>query len=351
MSIERSKLKAGRRLFASDNAAGIHPAVMAAIEAANRGHAVAYGNDPWTVRAVQLLREHFAETADVAFTFGGTGANIIGLSTVMQRYHSVVCAESSHLWRDECAAPERWIGGKLLTLPTSDGKIRPAQIDPMLQARGIVHRAQPRVVSVSQPTEWGTVYTVDELRALGEFCRANELLLHVDGARLANAAASLGVPLRSTSVDCGVDVLSFGGTKNGLLAGEAVLLFENATAEGLRFHHKQCGQLVSKMRFIAAQFEALLTDELWLKNARHANLMAECLANSVDGLAGIEIAQPVESNVVFLRVPGERAQALQERFGVAVWQAEGPALRVMTSFDSTEEDIDQFVALLKEPGP
>lgn len=337
----------GQRLLASDNAAGIHPTVLAAIAAANRGHALAYGNDAWTERAEALLKEHFAEDAEVVLTFGGTGANIVGLATLLESHESVICAESSHLWRDECAAPERWLGVKISPVRTSDGKLRPDDLSTVLEDRGLLHRAQPRVVSVSQATEWGTVYTVEELTRLAEFCRANELYLHVDGARLANAAAVLGVSLKETSSDCGVDVLSFGGTKNGMLAGEAVLAFGAARNRGLPFKLKQGAQLASKMRFVAAQFEALLTDGLWRDNARHANAMAAVLAEKIAGIDRIEIVQAVETNALFLRVPEPLARALQDRFSVALWRSEGPVIRVMTSFDTTEDDLDEFAGMLE----
>lgn len=337
------------RLFASDNAAGIHPQVLAAIADANRGHALAYGNDDWTRQAMALFREIFADELEIAFAFGGTGANIAGLSTLLNSYESIICAESSHLWRDEGAAPERWLGVKLSPVPTPDGKLRPADIEPLLGDRGNLHRAQPRVVSVSQPTEWGTVYSLAEFAALGTFCRANELFLHVDGARIANAAAALEATLSRVVTDCGVDVLSFGGTKNGLLGAEAVLAFSAARKRGLAFRQKQSAQLPSKMRFVAAQFVALLTDDLWLQNARHANAMAARLEALLRGIDGVEFVQPVETNVLFLRLPATQVQRLQERFAIHVWRAEGPVFRVMTSFDTTVSDVEEFAALLR-PG-
>jgi threonine aldolase len=345
-----SKHEKAGRLFASDNAAGIHPAVLEAIVAANRGHSLAYGNDPWTARATDLMRQTFGNDLDVAFAFGGTGANIVGLATLLESWQSIVCAESSHLWRDECAAPERWLGAKLSPLATADGKLRPGDIEPLLEDRGFVHRAQPRVVSVSQPTEWGTVYTLDELRALGEFCRCNDLFLHVDGARLANAAAALNVSLRETSVDCGVDVLSFGGTKNGLLAGEAILAFSPVRSRGLQFQLKQGAQLASKMRFVAAQFEALLSNDLWRKNALHANAMAAQLGELLQAIDGVQIVQPVETNVVFAQVPQASVAALHERFAIPVWRSEGPVLRIMTSFDTTPDDLRELIAVLAGSG-
>lgn len=331
------------RLFASDNAAGIHPAVLGAIVEANRGHALAYGRDAWTRRAVAGFHREFGADIEVAFAFGGTGANVVGLATLLQSHECIVCAETSHLWRDECGAAERWLGAKLVPIPTPDGKLRPADLEPVLEDRGVVHRAQPRVVSITQATEWGTVYQIREIETLADFCRRNELFLHVDGARLANAAAALDVTLRAVTADCGVDLISFGGTKNGLLGGEAIVSFERARHRGLDYKLKQGAQLPSKMRFVAAQFEALLTNDLWLENARHANAMAAELAARLGGIAGIEPVQPVQSNALFLRLPQRLANRLRERFGVSVWQSEGPVVRVMTSFDTTIADLDAFL--------
>lgn len=337
--------------FASDNAAPIHPRVLAAIEEANSGHAVAYGDDDWTARAVGALQSHFGTGIEVAFVFGGTGANVVGLATLLRRQDAIVCADTAHLWRDECAAPERWLGTKLVPLPASDGKLHPALVEPLLRDDGMVHRAQPHVVSITQATELGTVYTRDELLALGDFCHQHGLLLHMDGARLANAAAHLGATLAEITVDCGVDVLSFGGTKNGLLLGEAVIAFGDAAGRMLPWMQKQAGQLPSKNRYIAAQFEALLTDDLWLHNARHANDAAARLAEAIGSLGELEIVQPVESNAVFLRVPERYVSPLQERFRIPVWGHDGPVVRIMTSFDTTDADVDGLASALAEGLP
>ena len=334
------------RFFASDNAAPIHPQVLAAIENANYGHAVAYGDDDWTVRAAGMLQSHFGADIEVAFVFGGTGANVVGLATLLRRHEAIVCADSSHLWRDECAAPERSLGTKLVPLSTTDGKLRRSQIESLLRDRGMVHRAQPRVVSIAQATEFGTVYTREELLDLGGFCRENGLFLHMDGARLANAAAHLGAALAEITVDCGVDVLSFGGTKNGLLLGEAVIAFGDARGRALSWMQKQGGQLPSKNRYIAAQFEALLTDDLWLHNARHANDAASRLAGAIDSLGDVEIVQPVESNAVFLRVPERYVSPLRERYRIPVWDHDGPVVRIMTSFDTTDADVDDLATAI-----
>jgi threonine aldolase len=339
-------MKEPPRYFASDNAAPIHPQVLAAIERANYGHAVAYGNDDWTARATGKLQSQFGADIEVAFVFGGTGANVVGLATLLGRHEAIVCADTAHLWRDECAAPERSLGSKLVPLPTTDGKLRPTQIEPLLGDRGMVHRAQPRVVSITQATELGTVYTRAELVALGGFCRENGLLLHIDGARLANAAAYLGASLAEITAGCGADVLSFGGTKNGLLLGEAVIVFGEARGRGLPWLQKQSGQLPSKTRYVAAQFDALLTDDLWLHNARRANETAARLAGAIGALEDVEIVQPVESNAVFLRVPERYVSPLRDRYRIPVWAHDGPVVRIMTSFDTTDEDVDGLAAAL-----
>ncbi|MEQ8768507.1 MAG: beta-eliminating lyase-related protein [Planctomycetota bacterium] len=334
------------RFFASDNAAGAHPEVLDALVRANTGHAVGYGHDPWTERATARLREAFGADASVTFVFGGTGANVVGLSSLVRPFDAILCARSSHLWRDECGGPEHVIGCKLEPIETPDGKLRPEQIVPFLEDRKLVHRARPRVVAISQPTEWGTVYRPEELQAISSTCRAHDLFLYVDGARLANAAASLGASLADAAA--GADILSFGGTKNGLLFGEALIAFPSAASQEIPYHQKQCLQLPSKMRFVAAQFEALLEGELWRRSAAHANAQAQRLAEGLSPLPGAEIVQPVETNVVFARLPLERIAPLQERFPFAVWEPSQSIVRIMTSFDTTGEDVEAFVCKAEE---
>lgn len=337
-----------RRDFASDNNAGAHPEVLAAIVGANVGHVRAYGDDPYTARALEKLRGELGDEAAIYFVFGGTGANVLGLQAVTRPYHAVLCARSSHVHRDECGAPERFTGCKLLPVATSDGKLGPEALAPFLSDRGNEHHAQPRVVSITQATELGTVYRPDEIRALSDFCRANELVLHMDGARLFNAAASLGSSLRALTRDVGVDVLSLGGTKNGLLGGEAVVFFDGSRAPDFRLLRKQGMQLPSKMRFIAAQFEALLTDELWRRSAAHANAMAKRLAAGLCAVRGVEIAHAVEANAVFAWIPKQHLEALLEQahfYDTGEPELNGRKLvRLMASFDTTEGDVDGFVA-------
>ena len=337
-----------KRGFASDNNAGVHPRVMDAVRTANHGHAVAYGDDVYTETAARLFRERFGERAEVFFVFGGTGANVSALAAVTKPYHAVVCAETAHVNVDECGAPERFSGCKLVDLPTPDGKLRPEQIEPLLARLGDQHHVQPRVISISQPTELGTVYTIEELSRLAEFAHARGLLLHVDGARLSNAAAHLGVSLQELTAGAGVDVLSFGGTKNGMMYGEAVVFFDPALAEGFKFVRKQCAQLPSKMRFVAAQFTALLTEDLWLQTAAHANRMAQTLASELRGIPNITLTQPVESNAVFAVMPPHAVARVQERFFFYVWNEQTSEVRLMCSYDTTEEDVAALVAVIKE---
>ena len=337
-----------KRGFASDNNAGVHPRVMDAVRSANHGHAVAYGDDVYTETAVGLFRERFGERAEVFFVFGGTGANVTALAALTRPHHAVVCAETAHINVDECGAPERFAGCKLIALATPDGKLRVEQIEPLLASAGDQHHVQPRVVSISQPTELGTVYTAEELRGLAEFAHARGLLLHVDGARLANAAAHLGASLRELTTDAGVDVLSFGGTKNGMMYGEAVVFLDPRLAEDFKFVRKQGAQLPSKMRFVAAQFTALLAEDLWLRNAEHANLMARLLAAELARVPQIKITQPVESNAVFAVMPRDAVARVQERFFFYVWDEQTSEVRLMCSFDTTEADVRELVNVIAE---
>ena len=337
-----------KRGFASDNNAGVHPRVMEALGAANVGHAVAYGDDAYTARAVGLFRERFGERAEVFFVFGGTGANVAALAAVTRPHHAVVCAETSHVNVDECGAVERLAGCKLLPLPPGEGKLRPEQVAPLLARRGDQHHSQPRVVSVAQATELGTVYTVEELKGLAEFAHREGMLLHVDGARLANAAAHLNVTLEELTAGAGVDVLSFGGAKNGMMYGEAVVFFRPALAEDFRFVRKQCAQLPSKTRFIAAQFAALLEGDLWRETAAHANRRARQLAAELRAIPQVRLTRPVESNAVFAVLPRECIARVQERFFFYVWDESTAEVRLMCSYDTTEEDVAELAAAVRE---
>ncbi|MFN2513607.1 MAG: low specificity L-threonine aldolase [Pyrinomonadaceae bacterium] len=337
-----------KRSFASDNNAGVHPKVLEAIAAANQGHVVAYGDDPYTDTAVELFREHFGKEVEVYFVFGGTGANVLGLKAVTQPHHAIICADTAHINVDECGAPEKFTGCKLLSLPNKDGKITVDQMAPFLHAVGFEHHVQPRVISISQSTEMGTVYQPNELKKLAGFAHKNEMLLHMDGARIANAAASLKTNLSSITRDVGVDVLSFGGAKNGMMYGEAVVFFDRSLAKDFKYTRKQGTHLPSKMRFISAQFSALLSNDLWRENAVHANSMAKLLAEELRQIPLVEITQEVESNGVFACLPKKYIASLQKQYFFYVWNEQTSEVRFMTSFDTTPQDISDFVALVKK---
>ena len=337
-----------KRSFASDNNAGVHPRVMEAIAAANDGHVIAYGDDPYTARAIETFREHLGKDAEVFFVFGGTGANVLGLKAMTESHHAIICAETAHINVDECGAPEKFTGCKLLPVATPDGKVRVEQIPPLLHEVGFEHHVQPRVISISQATEMGTVYTPREVKALSAFAHDHEMLLHVDGARIANAAASLKLKLKAITRDVGVDVLSFGGAKNGMMYGEAVVFFDKTLARNFKYTRKQGTHLPSKMRFISAQFEALLSGDLWRENAVHANRMAQLLAGELGTIPRIRITQKVEANGVFAVVPRKYIEKLQKKYFFYVWNEATSEVRFMTSFDTTEEDIADFVSLVKK---
>ena len=336
-----------KRSFASDNNAGVHPEMIQAIKAANDGHVIAYGDDHFTARTVKLFQKHFGRDVAVYFVFGGTGANVLGLKAITKAHHAIVCAETAHVNVDECGAPENFTGCKLISLPTPDGKLRVEQIKTLLHAFGNEHHVQPHVISVSQATEMGTVYTKKELKALASFAHDNGMLLHVDGARIANAAVSLNTSLKDITADAGVDVLSFGGTKNGMMYGEAVVFFDKKLATDFKYIRKQGTHLPSKMRYISAQFEALLSNDLWRRSAAHANRMAQMLANELAKLPQIKLTQAVESNGVFAVVPGKYIPQLQKKYFFYVWNEEISEVRLMASFDTTEQDIQDFIEVVR----
>ena len=337
-----------KRSFASDNNAGVHPQIIKAIKAANDGHVIAYGDDPFTARAIKQFQKHFGRDVAVYFVFGGTGANVLGLKAITKSHQAIICAETAHVNVDECGAPENFTGCKLLSIPTTDGKLRVDLIKPLLHGIGVEHHVQPSVITVSQATEMGTVYSKKELRTLAAFAHDNGMLLHVDGARIANAAVSLGVSLREITTDAGVDVLSFGGTKNGMMYGEAVVFFDPELAADFKYIRKQGMHLPSKMRFIAAQFETLLAGDLWRRGATHANQMAHLLASELAKLSQVKITQPVESNGVFAVIPRKHIATLQKKYFFYVWNEEISEVRLMASFDTTEEDIRDFVKFVRK---
>ncbi|MEU0937884.1 low specificity L-threonine aldolase [Embleya sp. NPDC005971] len=336
------------RGFASDNYAGIHPEVLAAIGAANGGHQISYGEDVYTEHLADVFRAHFGERAQVFPVFNGTGANVVGLQSMTDRWESVICAASAHIHVDECGAPEKVAGLKLLTVDTPDGKLTPELVDTHAWGWGDQHRAQPRVVSFAESTELGTVYTPDEIAALVAHAHEHGMLAHLDGSRLANAAAALDVPLRALSTDVGVDVLSFGGTKSGLMFGEAVVVLNPDAARGVGYLRKAAMQLASKMRFVSVQFEALLAGDLWLRNARHANAMATLLAEKVVDLDGVTLSRMPQANAVFAVLPPDVTERMQKRFRFYTWDESIGEVRWMTSFDTTEGDIEAFASALGE---
>jgi threonine aldolase len=333
-----------RKGFGSDNHAGAHPAILEALGGASRGKAVAYGDDPWTARAASRLCDAFG-AAGAFFVFNGTAANVLGVSLMLRPYEGVICAEGAHLNVDEAGAAERIVGCKLLTVPAPGGKLTPELVASRLGGRGDEHRVQPRAVAITQATELGTCYTTGELRRLGEFCRASELLLYVDGARLANAAAFLGCALSELSAH--VDVLSFGGTKNGAVGAEALIVMNPSLTTTVPFQRKQQMQLASKMRYLAAQFNALLDDDLWLRNARHANAMARRLADGVAEVPGVRVRYPVESNGVFAVLEPELIEPLMRQWDFYVWDDGDHVVRWMTAFDTTEDDVDAFLSAIR----
>lgn len=342
-----TRIRPPRRSFASDNNAGVHPEIIDALRTANQGHVIAYGDDDITARAVKLFRKHFGKDVEVYFVFGGTGANTLGLKASTRPYQAVVCAETAHINVDECGAPEKFTGCKLIALPTPDGKLRLQQLEPLLHVFGNEHHVQPRVISISQATEMGTVYTKQELKQIADFAHANNLLLHVDGARLANAAASLNVALKEITADAGVDVLSFGGAKNGMMYGEAVVFFDSKLAQDFKYIRKQGMHLPSKMRFISAQFETLLAGDLWRRSAAHANRMARLLASELEKIPQIKLTQNVEANGVFAVVPKQFIPLLQKKYFFYVWNEAISEVRLMCSFDTTEDDVHDFVSLVR----
>jgi threonine aldolase len=328
--------------FGSDNHAGTHPAVMRAIIDANAGDAIAYGADEWTERATAELRRLSGAEGEVYLVFNGSGANLLGLGLLLGRHEAVICAESAHIHTDECGAAERILGTKLLTVPAPGGKLTPELIASRLTGRGDEHFSQPGVVAITQATELGTCYTLAELGKIHDFCAANGLRVFMDGARLANAAAHLGCTLADLAEHA--DVLSFGGTKNGAMGVEAVIVMRAADAVNAPYLRKQQLQLSSKMRFLAAQFIALLDDELWLKNARHANAMAARLAAGLAGLPDVQVVHPVQSDALFARLDPRHIADLQREWIFHVWDETTSVVRWMTAFDTQESDVDAFLA-------
>ncbi|MEO7989231.1 MAG: low specificity L-threonine aldolase [Chryseolinea sp.] len=336
------------RTFASDNYAGVHPEVMSALLRANHGHAGSYGTDEYTERATQKFKSLFGEPTSVYFAYNGTGANVLALSALTHSFNSIICSDLAHINVDESTAPEKFTGCKLITIPTKDGKIYPDQIEEKIQRIDDQHHPQAKVISISQSTEYATIYTVAEVKAIAAVAKKHNLFFHMDGSRIANAAVSLKEDFRSFTSDAGVDVLSFGGTKNGMMFGEVVLFFNPELAKHMKYIRKQGMQLHSKMRFISAQFEALLSNDLWNKNAEHSNRMAKLLEIELRKNKSVSITQKVEANGVFAVMPPSIIPALQEEHFFYVWNDKLSEARLMCSFDTTEEDIQSFSKKLQE---
>jgi threonine aldolase len=336
-----------KRGFASDNNSGVHPAILKAMEEANQGHMAGYGGDPFTEKAVNIFKERFGQDTEVYFVFNGTGANVLGLSSITRSFNSIICTDTAHIEEDECGAPEKYTGCKLLTAEHVNGKLTPEAVIPFLKGFDFEHHSQPKVISISQATEMGTVYRPEEIKRLADLARKHKMYLHMDGARIANAAVSLNMDFKSFTKDCGVDVLSFGGTKNGMMMGEAVLIFNPKLAVNTRYLRKQCMQLFSKMRFTGAQFIAYFENDLWKETATHSNSMARLLETKVSEIPRISITQPVEANGVFAKIPKKIIKPLQEHFAFYVWDEKESEVRWMTSFDTTKTEIFEFVELIK----
>ncbi|MGV9676753.1 threonine aldolase family protein [Nocardia sp. NPDC003482] len=334
--------------FVSDNNAPVHPDIMTALIAANEGHQPAYGADRHTARLREVIKTRFGERAEVYPVFNGSGANVVGLQAMCDRWSAVICPASAHVNLDEGGAPEKVAGLKLIAVPTADGKLTPELIEPYARGFGVQHHAQPKVVSITQTTELGTRYTPGEIAAIAAFAHERGMLLHVDGARLANAAAALDLPPRAFTTDVGVDVLSLGGTKNGLMFGEAIVVLNPDAVRGVPYLRKSALQLASKMRYLSAQFVALLEGDLWLRNARHANAMAARLAAAVADLPGVEIPRPVQANAVFAVLPPAVIERLLRRYQFAVWDERVGEVRWMCSFDTTEAEVDAFAATIRD---
>lgn len=336
------------KTFASDNYAGVHPEVMEALMRANRDHAASYGADTYTESAISKFKSYFGDDIEVFFVYNGTGANVLGLQSMTQSFNSILCSDLAHINVDESTAPEKFMSCKLVTIPTTDGKIYADQIEARIQRINDQHHPQAKVISISQSTEYATVYTIEELKAIAAVAKKHNLYFHMDGSRLANAAVSLNANFSAFTKDVGVDVLSFGGTKNGMMFGEAIVFFNKKLAENFRFIRKQGMQLHSKMRFLSAQFDALLTNDLWKRNALHSNNMAKYLEQGLKTVKGVTLTQKVDANGIFATLPPGTIEELQKELYFYIWNEKTAEVRLMCAFDTTREDIDRFIKRLKE---
>jgi threonine aldolase len=343
--MEKEMVKRG---FASDNNAGVHPEILKEIMSANSGHVTGYGSDIYTEKALGLFRDQLGDNIETYFVFTGTGANVLGLSAIMRSWNSVITASTAHLEGDECGAPEKFIGCKVLVVDTPDGKVTPALIEKHMHGIDFEHHSQPRVVSITQATEMGTVYSVAEISAISNYAHSRGMLLHMDGARIANAAVSLNLPFKAFTTDAGVDVLSFGGTKNGMMMGESICFLRPGLSGDFKYIRKQGMQLASKMRFISAQYIGYFRNNLWKTCASHANKMACMLADQLRQIPQVEITQEVQSNGVFVIMPSEVAEKIRSHYFFYPWDEKRSEWRLMCSWDTEERDIEDFIAILKK---
>lgn len=336
-----------KRGFGSDNNAGIHPDILKEIITSNTGHVIGYGSDVYTEEAVKIFKEHFGSSTEIYFVFTGTGANVLGLSGITRSWNSVITASTAHLEGDECGAPEKFIGCKVLVVDTPDGKINPELIEKHLHGIDFEHHSQPKVISITQATEMGTVYTTAEIAKIADFAHAKGMLLHMDGARIANAAVSLNLPFKAFTTDAGVDVLSFGGTKNGMMFGESVCFLKPGLSSDFKYIRKQGMQLASKMRFISAQYIGYFRNDLWKRCASNSNLMARMLAEQLKQIPEVKVTQEVQSNGVFVIIPNDVAEKIRGHYFFYPWDEKRSEWRLMCSWDTEERDIEDFVTLLE----
>ena len=336
-----------KRGFGSDNHSGISPEVLKAIADANIEHALAYGDDEYCARVEKIFKQHFGNQAIVSFVFNGTGANTMAIDAMVRSHEAVICAETAHVNVDECGAPQRIVGCRLLTIDTPDGKLTPELVMTRMHGFGFEHHSQPKAITITQSTELGTLYTINEIKALAELAHQHNMYLHMDGARLANAAVALNCTFKEMTTDAGVDVVSFGGTKNGLMIGESVVFLNPELAKDYKYRRKQGLQLCSKMRFLAVQFEAYFNNDLWRRNAEHSNKMAQMLYNAVKDIPQVKVVYPVQVNGVFVQLPRKVWTELQKQYFFYDWDIDKDVVRWMCSFDTTEEDINNFVTALK----
>jgi threonine aldolase len=343
--MENNKVKRG---FGSDNNAGIHPKILKEISASNSGHVIGYGADVYTEQALELFKKHFGSSAETYFVFTGTAANVLGLSGILRSWNSIITASTAHIEGDECGAPEKFIGCKVLVVDTPDGKITTDLIDRHMHGIDFEHHSQPKAISITQCTEMGTVYTPDEIREIATYAHARGMLLHMDGARIANAAVSLNLPFKAFTTDAGVDILSFGGTKNGMMCGESICFLKPGLTDDFKYIRKQGMQLASKMRYISAQYIAYFRDELWKSNASHSNAMATLFAGKLKKIKGIRITQEVQSNGIFVIIPSGVAEKIREHYFFYPWDEKRSEWRLMCSWDTREEEIEDFIKILNQ---